>query len=183
MDEGSLLTSEQIWIEKIIRDPNKSDMWVSQNTRLDKRKYCSTCGEHINVPARFCSSCGSPAATEAKHCRRCAALIEVGFKFCPSCGTATIPAEATSTSHYPLGDSLTVKKARIEQPRAQRDERIDFPTNYVKHFWNGNGSLAFSYWVLGVIGNLTLYLTVQSISSVIIISEVVALLLLAVIAH
>jgi RNA polymerase subunit RPABC4/transcription elongation factor Spt4 len=47
---------------------------------------CTNCGTQMAPDARFCPSCGTPAAQPAA-CANCGTAIAAGVRFCPSCGT------------------------------------------------------------------------------------------------
>lgn len=56
----------------------------AHKTKKTNEKICSTCGDSVDVDARFCPHCGAEVSAV---CPSCGKTIKSGDLFCTSCGT------------------------------------------------------------------------------------------------
>lgn len=61
---------------------------------------CASCGAARSPGAKFCATCGAPAALPS--CPSCSAVLVPGARFCAECGRAVEPAAAPSTPVAPV---------------------------------------------------------------------------------
>lgn len=89
---------EKLLAEEVARQP-KVEKPVKQKDKSDST-VCSSCGAHIAIGAKFCTSCGTPIVAR---CSQCGAELKAGAKFCTSCG---VPAGTTVSA--PRGQNTSM---------------------------------------------------------------------------
>ncbi len=77
---------------------------------------CPNCNSELPEGAKFCTGCGTPAATAqaASVCRSCGATLPPAAKFCTTCGTpAAAPAPESAPERSAEGGQMSVVKQKI----------------------------------------------------------------------
>jgi len=92
---------------------------------------CQHCNSELLEGAKFCTTCGAPAAPAGPVCKACGAALLPDAKFCTACGTPTGAAPAAAADPNAPTDENTAAR-----PVAQPAEGGEMATVKQRIFWS-----------------------------------------------
>ncbi|RMF56745.1 MAG: zinc-ribbon domain-containing protein [Calditrichaeota bacterium] len=91
------------------------------------KHVCGTCGNKIDVDARFCPHCGSKNIVNENLCPNCHYENEADARFCVSCGKPLTPGAKKSKKHSSHKPGKGKAKARAPVSSRKEQSPLSFP--------------------------------------------------------